>query len=277
MTETIERIAGRHAGGDVFVCGTGTSMSGFDWPRLNACTCIALNDAIHARGFKPTYHLFVDAGLYARYIKAYPLTTAVVPAESVYLLEGAYGAVATFTHVRRYERVKAATCDPRWPDPQGRLVLPGADVREDSDELFCNHTVATAGVQLAWRLGARRIFLLGCDAYTREQVGGGNYFDGRRSVEPHDRPVAMGDGRYRTSAHIWWDMEMWRVREWFAARDRYLGPWPDAGVYNCSAASTLTAWDKVELEDAIDAQGGLTWQPHSQLSVVTRRVTPSLT
>lgn len=272
---TVAKLIGMHAGADAFVCGTGTSLADFDWTRLNGRLTVALNDAVHAPGFVPAYHLWADANLYARFCKRYVRTIAVVPARTAFLVEGDYADVVTYTHVERNERRKAATCDPRWPAPQGRLVLPSAAVGENTDELFCNHTIATAGVQLAWKLGARRIFLVGCDAYTREPAGEGNYFDGRRSCEAHHKPVDLGDGRYRTSAHIWWDMEQWRVREWFAERGHHTGPFPGEGVYNCSEASTLTAWENVPIEEAIHAEGGSQWRQHFRLSRGTRRATPS--
>lgn len=275
-THTVAHILGRHRDADVYVVGSGTSLAGFDFGRLDGRVTVALNDAANAPGFTPTYHLWADAQLYLRYIRRRDATTAVVPNDTSWLLMGEYGGgVVTYTHVRRYERRKAAACDPRWPDPLGRLVIPPIGVGEKTDELVCNHTIATTGIMLAWKLGARRIFLLGVDAFTREPGGGGNYFDGRRATSKHERPVDLGDGRWRTSAHVFWDMEMWALREWFAERGHYTGPFPDGGVYNCSQASTLTAWEKVTIEEAIETEGGIQWPEHSLLSGVTQRRTPS--
>ena len=63
----IQRIAGSHEGEDIFVLGTGTSLEGFPWERMNDKTTIALNDAVKAKGFIPTYHLFSDVNIWKRY------------------------------------------------------------------------------------------------------------------------------------------------------------------------------------------------------------------
>lgn len=251
MMRTIADLIGAHAGADVFVCGTGTSLAGFDWTRLNECATIALNDAINARGFEPTYHLWADDHLYERYFKHYPQTVAIVPSVTAHLLAGDYDDAVTYTHRENTERVIVPDCDPRWPEPYGQFRFAATECSEDGDDLYCSHTVATAGVLLAAKLGARRIFLVGCDAYTTEAA---NYWDGRPPHMLHHRPVPLGDGRWRTSAHIYWDMELTRLREWFAERARYAGPWPAEGVYNTSELSTLTAWDKVPLETALKAE-----------------------
>jgi hypothetical protein len=260
-------MLGTHAGQDIFVCGTGTSLAGFDWTRLHDCVTIALNDAINARGFRPTYHLWRDVNLYERYIKRCPGTTAVVPSDGAHLVEGEYAEVVTYNYVSEDDLHIVAENDSRWPPPYGQFRFASRAVAIDNDDISSGHTIATGGIQFAAKLGARRIFLVGCDAYSLTNA---DYFDARMNRIPceHHKPVDLGGGRWRTSKHFYWDIEMWKLREWFEELRLYAGPWPQGGVYNCSELSTLTAWQKVPLDLAIEAQGGLSWRPSQPQAVM---------
>lgn len=232
-TRTIADLIGRHRGADVFVVGTGTSLAAFEWGQLVGGITVALNDAMLARGFVPTYHLFVDDALAERYAGRWDSrTTVCLPNIVRHLARSHAGAVAGWTQVQR--DLDMSRLPWSWPS---------VAVGVDTDELYCVHTIAIAGIQLAWKLGARRIILLGLDGYTSKTAA---YFDGRRDGTPHAERGArdVGDGRIVTMKHIIWRYEHEKLREWFAEIGFLRS---GAGVYNANPRSTLDAWPKINL------------------------------
>lgn len=233
---TVRELLWRHAGHDVYVVGSGTSLASFDFARLAGEVTIALNSVVTAHGFAPTYHLLADEWLIEKLSHRWTdVHTVVVPGCSAHLVEGLAPRVATWTQVAR-----------DIDSSQAQWVWPSVGVEVDSDELYCSHTIAIAGIQLAYKLGARRIYLLGIDGYTTPAAA---YWDGSKHSFPVDDHGArdVGDGRVVASKHMAWKYEHEKLREWFAQLG-YIGrPDQAQGVWNCSELSTLDAWPKAPI------------------------------
>jgi hypothetical protein len=214
---TIAKHFGVFPGEDFIVVGTGPSLCGFNWPCLKWHWTIALNDAV--RFFEPTYHLFSDVDIWPRYKDL---------------------AYAPETHVVcQNEPAAYLSSHPNFSAKERLLTFTqrGPDVDPINDELWCNYTVATAGVQLAWKLGAHTVYLLGVDAYRYHTVD--HCHEAER--EPVELPIVVEpwDAFFNT------DME--KVRAYFDSFQ--LGP--PGGVYNLSARSTIRAWPKKKMEEVL--------------------------
>jgi hypothetical protein len=219
-------------GRDVWVIGTGPSLKGFDLGRMAGRSTIALNDA--GLWMQASIWLFNDVDLWKRYLGSPPADrrTLVV----------CQGEAADHLMVKGWRNV--------WVYDKWR------DVRQcpvEDDSLFCRTTVATAGVHLAWKLGARRIFLMGVDGYKEPGL---YYADGSppTKIDPAlTRTVGKEpDGRVIEARHEEFRRDMRDLRRWFEAGARIrLEPWPGAGVFNLSPRSWIDAWEKVDLEEAL--------------------------
>lgn len=221
------------AGGDAFVVGMGSSLEGFNWATLGGRFTIALNNAaLHVPA--PSIHLYSDTNLWKRYqeLEYHPRTQIVVQ-------RGAY------TEVLKTR-----------PDLEKRLhefkqqgkpnLLQGP--REIG--LYVSRTVATAGIMLAWRLGARRIFLLGVDGYRRKD--GAYYADGTAKTPDRNKPQSQAEtGHVLEHRHTFWVQEMARLRKLFDSESLYPGKFPGAGVYNLSPDSSIDAWPKIAPSDVL--------------------------
>ncbi|UCG53522.1 MAG: class I SAM-dependent methyltransferase [Candidatus Latescibacterota bacterium] len=228
-------LFGSYKGADAFVMGTGTSLAGFDWTSMNDKLTIALNDAVKAPGFKPKFHIFCDVGIWARYRNMnYPEGCAMVCQKR---------ARAQFL---RWEH---------WKDPDqvfhfNHVSMPD-QMTDVDDSLYVSRTVATGGITLAWKLGARRIFLLGVDGY---KFSDRYYYDGSTKRPEKRREVKAGDGRISQDRHEWWRQNMNKLRDFFRKRNLFLGPWPKSGVYNLSPFSTIESWEKVPPKTVLGAE-----------------------
>jgi hypothetical protein len=141
---SISSIAGVWQNADIFVVGTGTSLKGFDLSRLDNQVTIGLNSIINHMA--PNYHLYHD-GIHALHFEETQYKDGTVVVTVI-------------------ENAKIAVQNPTLtPDRILTFVNRGPDVMLHDNDLFVDHTVATAGVQLAWKLGAQRIYLLGVDCY----------------------------------------------------------------------------------------------------------------
>lgn len=212
----IEDLWGAEDGRDVYVVGTGTSLEGFDWRRLDERRTIALNDAIRDMP-QASYHLYHD-DLSRRYIKLKRPQTTLVSAMP--RNDRDYARSVSFREAWRLERL-----GPR--------------------DLWHHATVASTGVHLADRLGARRIFLLGIDGYRTARA---RYYDGRTRSNRKNYTVCdeRADGTLMELHHRRWIEAMRALRAHFDRAGAYPGPWPAPGVYNLSRLSRIDAWEKVD-------------------------------
>jgi hypothetical protein len=215
---TIISLRNECEGEDVFVVGTGTSLRDFDFSLLNGRLTIALNDAVFL--FPPSYHLWNDITCTDRY-KPHPYeewTAIVCKRKSA---EWLYGCTAFKRRESVHVYHQFAQC---------------SDVKMDDDSLFCNNTVSTAAVVLARKLGAKNVYLLGCDAYF---VGSAEYCTqdtGGRDVRcaPLKR---SGDTR-----------DHQEIKDWLEYKD--IGAFP-GGVFNLNPLSNLTTWEKADIQTVL--------------------------
>ncbi len=222
------------AGGDAFVVGMGSSLAEFKWARIEGLFTIALNNAVlHVP--KASIHIYADANIWKRY-----KPEVYDPGTKIVVQKGAYDEI--------YKNHGAELKDQLYEFKQlGRPEL--KDGPKDI-ELYVSRTVATAGIQLAWRLGARRIFLLGVDGYRRKD--GKYYADGTtKAVERAKLTTDKETGNSVEQRHTQWGEEMGRVRKAFNAGMLYPGPYPGAGIYNLSEHSTIPAWEKVDVDSIL--------------------------
>jgi len=217
-------------GHDVFVVGAGPSLREFDFQQLRDRKTIVLNDMIFAVP-EPDYHLFAD------------ITLAIQPHEAR-KVGGVPGAGLAYQFLRYPPNTwivcqrKAADwlrCTPGFSAASRILWFKqrGPDCNLGAPELWCNHTVSATAIYLAFRLGAKRVFLLGCDGY---KIGEAEYYNqdpGERTLKNYMLKRTMDN----------WDHE--QVAKWLAMQGA-----PDFSVYNLSAASSIDVWPKEPLEYA---------------------------
>ena len=222
---SISGLWGAHAGETVCVVGTGTSLAGFDYSRLSGRITIALNDAV--RAFVPTYHLFSDPLLHQRYVghEYSPETIIVSQNSECHALR-----LAEFGRMRQVMMFVRSGDDPERTG-------------EDDDLLYVAHTVATGGIHMAWKLGAATIILLGVDGFKR---AGMYYADGRPTGDGGEYETTDGgDGRLVETRHRDWNDELNQLGRYLAGRRRV------PVIWNCSTESTIDAWPRIPLEEAL--------------------------
>lgn len=146
-------LLNRRRGEEIVLVGFGGSLVGFDWSILDPWTTIGLNDVILHH--MPSYHLFVDSHLANRkYCKVqYRDPCRIVcqpPAVQTFINKTptAHDRMFSFRHQRKPSK-------------------------HDQDILYCDRTVACAGLDLACRLGAATVYMIGIDGCGR---GGGHYY-----------------------------------------------------------------------------------------------------
>ena len=187
---------------------------------------IALNDVgIPGRtpGMNPDYHLFWDQPLWMKYRDSKLHKRTYVVCQNLL--------------AKRFKRYNACTFKDKLLIFSG---MTGFDtIKPEDDTLHVRHTISTGGVILAWKLGAARIFLLGCDCYL---MGEAKYHN--EEVEEDARPKEAGSFPPMINEHE-------ELRQFFDSQGLYKGQWPDSGVYNLSSFSRLAAWDKVPLDEVL--------------------------
>jgi hypothetical protein len=124
------------------------------------------------------------------------------------------------------------------------------------DELYIHRTVATGGILLAWKMGARRIFLLGVDGYKVVRKDGSDvyYHDGRSKGKEKrkQRSKDMGDfTMVIQDRHDMWAKQMLELKQFLRDKRAYSGPWPEKGIYNASMQSPIDAWEKVPIDQCL--------------------------
>lgn len=193
-------------------------------------------------GFEPTYQIFCDVGIWKRYRDLDVGRTLVVcqrRARSQFLRHARCSFKEQVWHFNHVNQVR--------------------QMKEENDDLFVSRTVATGGIAMAWKLGARRIFLLGVDGYKlwRRKPETGDfedvyYLDGttkkgekrkhRRVQIDRDTVMIIQD------RHDWWIKNMRELRAYFDKRGLFPGPWKGPGVYLINKQSPIDAWQKLKFK-----------------------------
>jgi hypothetical protein len=257
----IQKIQDRHAGGDIIVVGSGSSLEGFKFSSLNNFPTIALNDALKAPGFFPRYHLWTDQNLYDGSVASNP---------SGGYRKWQYSPLTEIVTQRTarslYLEHRGASWNPVWQFNQAGQP---AGIKRTDDNLYIERTVATGAIMLAWKLGAARVLLLGIDGYRMHRDGGEvYYYDGttkppgdrkRKIVRTENLPDAQGGHGARLQVqlqvqdrHDFWRKNMEKLcKHLRGCGDPYPGPFPGPGVYNLSPMSTISVWQKVDRELAL--------------------------
>ena len=114
--------------------------------------------------------------------------------------------------------------------------------------LYVSRTVATGAIMLAWKLGARRVFLLGVDGYRTDKA---YYHDGRTKGREKRKERRIDGGRIVQDRHDCWVQNMRELRRQFDRRKIYGESWPGSNVYNLSLKSTIDSWEKRSVDDVL--------------------------
>jgi len=218
---------------DAYVLGTGTSLSGFKWDLLNGKFTIALNDAVKAEGFNPTHHIFSDIQIWKRYLMMNldPVTAMVCQRKA------------------RDQLIRSEHC--KFKDQIFHFNKVGQVNQMDHmgvDSFFVSRTIATGGICLAWKLGAKRIFLLGVDGYKLDNA---YYHDGTSKKNERRKERILEFNRIEQDRHRWWQKDMDDLKQFFIKKNMFLGPYPNNGIYNLSEMSTIDVWEKVPMKEVI--------------------------
>lgn len=212
----------KEEGKDIFIVGTGTSLTKFNWCLLDGRCVIALNDAIKSLG-SPTYHMYTD-NLFSRKYSDLLLPDTTILCRNRSSIE-----------VSKDDRFKGQSC---------RFMSAPNPGSANQHQLYVFATVAVTAIHVAHRLGARRIFLLGIDAYRLPQK---RYYDGRAKANRKVyKVVARSGDRWTEKQHLRWGKAMDVMKAYFQRNKLYPGPWTGPGVYNLSKHSTIKAWEKVD-------------------------------
>ena len=229
---SIREFCSSHAGDDAFIVGTGTSLAGFDYARLRGRLTIALNDAVLTDGFDPTFHIFSDVGIWKRY-RDYQLS----PTTSVVCQTNARKNFLAYKKCAFKDRIFLFS----------NATNPNACEPADGN-LYVSRTVATGAIMLAWKLGARRVFLLGVDGYRTDKA---YYHDGRTKGREKRKERRIDGGRIVQDRHDCWVQNMRELRRQFDRRKIYGESWPGSNVYNLSLKSTIDSWEKRSVDDVL--------------------------
>jgi hypothetical protein len=237
----IRALDGRFEGEPMWVVCTGTSLKGFPFEQLEDKITVAVNDAVLF--FTPTVHVFNDRGCAWRYAdsdrwKAFKpwrghIGRCGTPPrrEDWRYADGQIVATrpncikdytndGTAKHIDLYEWTHA-----------GPKILPG------QPSLYCSCTVATAAFQLAIRMGASRVGLLGVDCYSFGPKA--RYFWQDFDPSLPVLPASENETRFVTA---WTAM-----RDWVKKFDRTIT------VTNYSPMSRCTAWPKADWREVFHA------------------------
>jgi hypothetical protein len=191
----------------VYVQGCGTSLKGYDFNLLTGKRIISTNKGFV---FLPNFDCIVslDGKLYKDYAK-----------DSLDVI----GAKKCFTE-RPFENpynlnIQLLRC-PKWE---------GFNFDEDTDIVCSGNNSGYAAIQIAYKLGARNIVLLGIDMYSFD---GNHFFDDEKVY-----------GTYPTYAPDHWDFTVKKFND-MPAREMFLH---GVNVINCSMKSAVTIFPKYPL------------------------------
>jgi len=247
----IRFLRGKWIDGDAFIVGTGTSLRGFDYSVLKNRFTVALNCAV--KQFSPSLLIFSDDQLWRRYV-GLPLkkSTAVVCQS---------GAVHYLRKDKRCAFRNQVFLFRRTTRPP---------VKVSDDMLHVGRTVACGALYLCWKLGARRVFLLGVDGY---RVSEAYYSDGSMH-QKGDRQITKRTGNLlQEDRHLRWNATMDEAKGFFNSVKAYPSVWPGPGVYNLNPQSLISSWPKIDLKEALknslpdflpENNGGVEWFKNSR-------------
>ncbi len=237
--------------GDAFVVGTGTSLMGFDYSCLDGRFTIALNCAV--KQFSPALLIFSDDQLWRRYYQLPLKKSTAVVCQS--------GAAHYLQREKKCGFGNQVFLFKRTTRPP---------VKATDDLLHVGRTVACGAIYLCWKLGVRRVFLLGVDGY---RVSDAYYSDGALHQKGDRKIVKRSGGFLQEDRHLRWNSTMEEAKGFFKSVKAYPSEWPGSGVYNLNPDSLVTSWPKVPLKEALSSsptefvheRGGVEWFKNSRI------------
>ncbi len=233
MKQTIEDLS--RVNDDIFVVCYGTSLLNFAWDRLRNRTTIAVNDAIK-KVPNCNYHLFSDKELwnsrycYYDYNSMNPETLLVCRPPKDREIRENYSNIDPFK-VYSFHRTNWGARD---------------SVTPTNARLFMSRTVVCPGVQLAWKLGAKNIYVLGFDCY---DLGTGKqritYADGETQQEKKKNKTEEGQLTIRNKHEAWIKQARQMTEKIIHKHD------PDVKIYNLNPQSRADCWEKLNPDEIL--------------------------
>ena len=221
---------------DVFIIGSGDSLRDFDLNRLNDKYTIGLNKV--TRNYTTNFLLYSDEKQMDMFAKDTMFPGTII--------------VHQFKHIHKYDK---------YPDCTHKNQVFGFTremnidvVESESDGLYIKNTVATGAIFLAWKLGAHRIFLLGCDACSTKERYYWYEKEKRTNTPKPKNAEETEEGFIIEHRHKQWIEQMQATRDYFDIMGLYPGPWPASGIYNCSSISQIKAFEKIDIERALNEE-----------------------
>lgn len=217
----------RFKGEPIWIVCTGTSMRGFDFSWLADQVTVAVNDAIFF--FTPTIHILNDSKVARRCLDRPGWNDPNAWNRHPCCRPPGWGYAEGQMVATRNKNVKIFSADQCGKRIQlYRWEHAGPKITMKYYELYCRCTTATAAFQLAVRLGASWIGILGADCYRR---GNARYF--WEPFSDSDSIQFQGtDGGGGDYAKDWRDMRAWRDQRH-----------PDVRVVNYSPKSPCQVWE----------------------------------
>lgn len=220
---------------DIFVVCYGTSLLNFDWNLIRNRVTIGVNDAVY-KVPELNYHLFSDKELWSKryanynYIRNNPKTKLVCRHHKDREIREQYENIDPF-NVYSFQRTNLGACD---------------SVTPNNARLYMSRTVVCPAVQLAWKLGAKNIYVLGFDCY---DLGTGKkrvtYADGTTQVEKKKNKREEGSITVRNKHDTWIKQARWTTDKIIHKHN------PEVTVYNLNPQSRANCWDKLNPEDVL--------------------------
>ena len=237
-------------GEDIFIVGMGPSMLNFDCQRLEGKNVMALNRMIFTLRKVATIHHFADEKIHEKFIGfAYDPKTTVVCQN-----EAAIGLLTSNSTLNANDNVRVFVSAEKQ-----KIGLMGV-TREDY-HLWFTRTTATSAIMLAWKLGAKRIYLLGVDAcalptektkLTEHQALKPEimdliyYADGGKKEDLKESIMKVKDGKVvLLEPHGAWNENMRELELYMRLHAT------GVSVINLSPISTIEAWPKQSMDEVI--------------------------
>ncbi len=247
----IRFLRGKWIDGDAFIVGTGTSLRGFDYSLIKGRFTVALNCAV--KQFSPSVLIFSDDQLWRRYV-GLPLKNTAVVCQS--------GAVHYLKKDKRCAFSNQVFLFRRTTRPPVRL---------SDDMLHVGRTVACGALYLCWKLGVRRVFMLGVDGYRTSEA----YYSDGSMHQKGDRQITKRTGSLlQEDRHLRWSSTLEEAKGFFKSVKAYPSVWPGPGIYNLNPKSLVGSWPKIDIGEALKSSlsdfepannGGVEWFKNSRV------------